>query len=91
MYIHLYIFVQYPAAGGVLVIMILLIVTVIIISLVIKRISKHSSGSTIDQRDGDTHNVELQRCEAYEIVKLSKQKVTMETNPAYGEIGQFGT
>ena len=88
---HLYIFVQYPVAGGVLVIMILLIATVIISSLVIKRISKHSSGSTIDQRDGDTQNVELQRCEAYEIVKLSKQKVTMETNPAYGEIGQFGT
>ena len=86
---HLYIFVQNPAAGGVLVIM--LIATVIIISLVVKRISKHSSGSTVDQRDGDTQNVELQRCEAYEIVKLSKQKVTMETNPAYGEIGQFGT
>ena len=34
----------------------------------------------------DSVNIELQKCGAYEVVKLSKQKVTMNDNPAYGEI-----
>ena len=35
----------------------------------------------------DSVNIKLQKCEAYEVVKLSKQRVTMNDNPAYGEIG----
>ena len=31
-------------------------------------------------------DVQLKACEAYEIIKLPKQKVTMEVNPAYEEI-----
>ena len=34
-------------------------------------------------------DLELQKCSAYEIVNLSRQRVEMETNPAYGEVGQF--
>ena len=34
-------------------------------------------------------DLELQKCSAYEIVQLSQQKVKMEDNPAYGEVGQF--
>ena len=33
--------------------------------------------------------LELHKCSAYEIVKLSRQKVEMENNPAYGEIETF--
>ena len=32
--------------------------------------------------------IELERCGAYEIVRLSKQKVVMNENPAYGEVGR---
>ena len=32
-------------------------------------------------------DLELHKCSAYEIVKLSQQRVEMETNPAYGEVG----
>ena len=35
----------------------------------------------------NNENIELQKCEAYEVVKLSRQRVTMNDNPAYGEIG----
>ena len=31
--------------------------------------------------------LELHKCSAYEIVKLSQQRVNMENNPAYGEVG----
>ena len=34
-------------------------------------------------------DLELHKCGAYEIVKLSRQRVEMETNPAYGEVGHF--
>ena len=34
-------------------------------------------------------DLELHKCSAYEIVKLSQQRIEMETNPAYGEVGQF--
>ena len=34
-------------------------------------------------------DLELHKCSAYEIVNLSQQRVEMETNPAYGEVGQF--
>ena len=34
-------------------------------------------------------DLELHKCSAYEIVNLSRQRVEMETNPAYGEVGQF--
>ena len=30
--------------------------------------------------------LELHKCSAYEIVKLSRQRVKMEKNPAYGEV-----
>ena len=33
--------------------------------------------------------LELHKCSAYEIVKLSRQRVEMENNPAYGEVGLF--
>ena len=32
-------------------------------------------------------DVDLVKCRAYEVVKLSRQRVTMNENPAYGEIG----
>ena len=32
-------------------------------------------------------DLDLHKCSAYEIVNLSQQKVEMETNPAYGEVG----
>ena len=35
----------------------------------------------------DIVNLELQNCGAYEVVQLSKQRVTMNDNPAYGEVG----
>ena len=35
-----------------------------------------------------TRDIELERCGAYEIVRLSKQKVVMKENPAYGEVGR---
>ena len=35
-----------------------------------------------------TRDIELERCGAYEIVRLSKQKVVMNENPAYGEVGR---
>ena len=44
----------------------------------------HSDDQNIENNDT---NIELRTCEAYEIVKLSKQKVSMEVNPAYGEVG----
>ena len=35
--------------------------------------------------------IEMKECRAYEVVQLSKQKPSMEENPAYGEIGAFQT
>ena len=35
----------------------------------------------------DKVNVEMVKREAYEVVQLSKQRVTMNDNPAYGELG----
>ena len=34
----------------------------------------------------DNIDIELVKCGAYEVVKLSRQRVTMNDNPAYGEI-----
>ena len=34
----------------------------------------------------DDVNIELQNCGAYEVVKLSRQRVAMNDNPAYGEV-----
>lgn len=31
-------------------------------------------------------NVEMQRCGAYEVVQLSRQRVTMKDNPAYVDV-----
>ena len=33
-------------------------------------------------------NIKLQKCGAYEVIHLSKQRVVMNDNPTYGEIGQ---
>ena len=33
--------------------------------------------------------LELHKCSAYEIVKLSRQRVEMENNSAYREVGLF--
>ena len=35
-----------------------------------------------------TRDIELKQCGAYEIVRLSKQKVVLNENPAYGEVGK---
>jgi hypothetical protein len=35
----------------------------------------------------DNVNIELVKCGAYEVVKLSRQAVAMKDNPAYEEIG----
>ena len=37
--------------------------------------------------DSNNVDIELQKCGAYEVVKLSRQRVTMNDNPAYEEIG----
>ena len=37
--------------------------------------------------DSDENDIELKKCGAYEVVQLSRQRVTMNENPAYGEIG----
>ena len=44
------------------------------------------------EADSAETEVELElhiKCSAYAIIKLSRQKIEMETNPAYGEVGQF--
>ena len=35
----------------------------------------------------DNADVDLVKCRAYEVVKFSRQGITMNENPAYGEIG----
>ena len=35
----------------------------------------------------DNVDIDLVKCRAYEVVKLSRQGITMNENPAYGEIG----
>ena len=35
----------------------------------------------------DNVDIDLVKCRAYEVVKFSRQGVTMNENPAYGEIG----
>ena len=35
----------------------------------------------------DNVDIDLVKCGAYEVVKLSRQGITMNENPAYGEIG----
>ena len=46
----------------------------------------------LDQKDGNSPetqsevNVEMQRCGAYEVVRLSRQRVTMKDNPAYVDV-----
>ena len=47
-------------------------------------IGNHDNSSPRDS----TRDIELERCGAYEIVRLSKQKVVMNENPAYGEVGR---
>ena len=46
-------------------------------------IGNHDNSSPSDS----TRDIELDRCGAYEIARLSKQKVVMNENPAYGEVG----
>ena len=47
-------------------------------------IGNHDNSSPRDS----ARDVELERCGAYKIVRLSKQKVVMNENPAYGEVGR---
>jgi hypothetical protein len=35
----------------------------------------------------DNVDLDLVKCGAYEVVKLSRQRIAMNDNPAYGEIG----
>ena len=35
----------------------------------------------------DDVNMEMQKCGAYEVVQFSRQRVIINDNPAYGEIG----
>ena len=45
------------------------------------------SGDQQSRDTSDNVNIELQKCGAYEVVQLSRQRVIMKNNPAYGEIG----
>ena len=46
---------------------------------------------TVDQGERATQNVELQRCQAYEVVKFSRKKINMKDNPSYVEVGPLRT
>ena len=54
---------------------------IIVILMVIKCVFKTNKQSS------DETNVEMQTCEAYETIQFSNLRVTMEENPAYGEVG----
>ena len=46
--------------------------------------------SGVEGSSNETEAVlELYKCSAYEIIKLSRQRVEMETNPTCCEVGQF--
>ena len=48
----------------------------------------HSSSCLFFRMDpSDNVDIDLVKCGAYEVVKFSRQRVTMTDNPAYGEIG----
>ena len=40
-----------------------------------------------EHNDLEYEDIEMMKCGAYEVVKLSGQRVAMNENPAYGEIG----
>ena len=42
---------------------------------------------SLGNQDEDSVDVEMQKCGAYEVIRLSKQRVVMNENPAYGEVG----
>ena len=51
---------------------------------------------SIDQGDrpspGESEvDVEMKRCDAYEVVRLSRQRVTMKDNPAYVDVALANT
>ena len=53
----------------------------------------HTPTVTDEQHGGNLSNnshanIKLVKCGAYEVVQLSKQRVTMKDNPAYGEVGK---
>ena len=69
---------------------ILLVVFVTIIMLISNSMLRERPPA-VDQGERATQNVELQRCQAYEVVKFSRKKITMEDNPAYVEVGPLRT
>ena len=48
---------------------------------------------TADQQGRNAHDevdvTEMQKCGAYEVIKLSQGRVTMKGNPAYSEVGIY--
>ena len=64
---------------------ILTVVLVIAIAMVIKSSSNNGIENVVHTKE--EINVAMQRCEAYDIIQLSKQRVKTNQNPAYGEIG----
>ena len=71
-------------------VVILLVVFVTIIVL-ISKIMLRDSPPAVDQGERATQNMELQRCQAYEVVKFSRKKINMKDNPAYVEVGPLRT
>ena len=39
----------------------------------------------------NSENIKTDRCAAYELTQLSRQRVQMEDNPAYQETGHYAT
>ena len=44
-------------------------------------------GLSETQRQESTDVIEIQACGAYDIIQLSKQRITMDENAAYGQVG----
>ena len=66
---------------------ILTVVLVIAVAMIIKSSSNNGIENVVHTKE--EINVAMQRCGAYDVIQLSKQKVKMNQNPAYGEIGTF--
>ena len=56
-------------------------------------IAKEEAERNAQQQEdpGVTVDTEMQSCEAYDIVRLSQQKVTMKDNPAYFDVSLVTT
>ena len=43
-------------------------------------------GNQQNLAENETTSVEMNRCTAYDVITLARQKVTMEANPAYEQV-----